>query len=76
MLNWIQNKQPLDPGSDNFIWHADDFVSLTGSSTQGGGSKQQDLFERITKSLAVHRPFSVSLCGERGVAIPSEASTY
>ena len=60
VLNWIMKEKPLRPGSDKFIWHKGDFVSLK-RSAHGGGPRRPGFFGNIILALAPYSLLNVSI---------------
>lgn len=58
LFNWIWTKRPLDRGYDNFIFHADDFVSVTKCSERGRLLERNTYFEDKIRSHIARFPKS------------------
>jgi len=51
VLNWILKEKPLYKGLNDFIWHIDDFVSVTGYSGPDGSSEDLGFWEDFIEGL-------------------------
>jgi hypothetical protein len=56
-LNWVLINKPLAKPYYDFIWHIEDFVSVTGQS--GGRAKNLTFFEDIFEAYVKRYPQSL-----------------